>query len=79
VATSVTELYYKSTMTKGQSLILFFTLNMTPGLNFNWVEVYGLRENTLTNSSTGSFRFTTNYNTKNLRYLLSFVSHAYIK
>jgi hypothetical protein len=41
------------------------------------IEVYGLRENTLTNSSTGSFRFTTNYNTKNLRYLLKahFVSH----
>jgi hypothetical protein len=41
------------------------------------LEVYGLRENTLTNSSTGSFRFTTNYNTKNLRYLLKahFVSH----
>jgi hypothetical protein len=79
VATPVTELYYKSTMTKGQSVDSFFTLNMTPGLNFS-IGYRGLRsEGKYINqlSSTGSFRFTTNYNTKNLRYLLKahFVSH----
>ncbi|MDG2431679.1 putative porin [Flavobacterium sp.] len=79
VATPVTELYYKSTMTKGQSVDSFFTLNMTPGLNFS-IGYRGLRsEGKYINqlASTGSFRFTTNYHTKNLRYQLKahFVSH----
>lgn len=79
VATPVTELYYKSTMTKGQSVDSFFTLNMTPGLNFS-IGYRGLRSEGKYNnqlSSTGSFRFTTNYHTKNLRYQLKahFVSH----
>ena len=79
VATPVTELYYKSTMTKGQSVDSFFTLNMTPGLNFS-IGYRGLRSEGKYNnqlSSTGSFRFTSNYHTKNLRYQLKahFVSH----
>jgi hypothetical protein len=79
VATPVTELYYKSTMTKGQSVDSFFTLNMTPGLNFS-IGYRGLRsEGKYINqlASTGSFRFTANYNTKNLRYVLKahFVSN----
>jgi hypothetical protein len=79
VATPVTELYYKSTMTKGQSVDSFFTLNITPGLNFS-IGYRGLRsEGKYINqlASTGSFRFTTNYNTKYFRYELKahFVSH----
>ena len=79
VATPVTELYYKSTMTKGQSVDSFFTLNITPGLNFS-IAYRGLRsEGKYINqlASTGNFRFTTNYNTKDFRYELKahFVSH----
>lgn len=70
VATPVTELYFKSVMEKGQSLDAFFTLNITPRLNFS-IAYKGLRStgryiNQL--ASTGNFRFTTSYNTLNERY-----------
>ncbi len=70
VATPVTELYFKSVMKQGQSTDSFLTLNITPRLNFS-VAYKGLRSkgkyiNQL--SSTGNFRFTTSYNTKNQRY-----------
>lgn len=70
VATPVTELYYKSVMEQGQSADTFFTLNTSPGLNFS-IAYKGLRSagkyiNQLT--STGNFRFTMSYNTKNKRY-----------
>ncbi|UFH36851.1 putative porin [Flavobacterium acetivorans] len=70
VATPVTELYFKSVMEKGQSLDAFFTLNITPRLNFS-IAYKGLRSsgkyiNQL--ASTGNFRFTTSYNTSNERY-----------
>lgn len=70
VATPVTELYFKSVMGKGQSVDAFLTLNTSPRLNFS-IAYKGLRStgkyiNQLT--STGNFRFTTSYNTKNLRY-----------
>lgn len=70
VATPVTELYFKSVMQKGQNLDAFFTLNINPRLNFS-IAYKGLRSegeyiNQLT--STGNFRFTTSYNTKNERY-----------
>jgi hypothetical protein len=70
VATPVTELYFKSVMQKGQSVDAFFTLNINPRLNFS-IAYKGLRSegmyiNQLT--STGNFRFTTSYNTKNKRY-----------
>lgn len=70
VATPVTELYFKSVMQKGQSVDAFFTLNINPRLNFS-IAYKGLRSegmyiNQLT--STGNFRFTTSYNTKNERY-----------
>ncbi len=70
VATPVTELYFKSVMQKGQSTDVFFTLNTSPRLNFS-IAYRGLRSlgkyiNQL--SSTGNFRFTTSYNTKNGRY-----------
>lgn len=73
VATPVTELYFKSVMQKGQSLDAFFTLNISPRLNFS-VAYKGLRsEGKYINqlSSTGNFRFTTSYNTLNNRYFVN--------
>jgi hypothetical protein len=70
VATPVTELYYKSVMKQGQNVDAFLTINTSPRLNFS-IAYKGLRSegkyiNQLT--STGNFRFTTSYNTKNKRY-----------
>ncbi|MFV8466848.1 putative porin [Flavobacterium sp. LB1P62] len=70
VATPVTELYFKSTIQKGQSTDAFIALNITENLNFS-LAYRGLRSqgeyiNQL--SSTGNFRFTVSYNTKNKRY-----------
>jgi hypothetical protein len=70
VATPVTELYYKSTMQKGQSTDAFITLNTSKNLNFS-IAYRGLRsEGKYINqlASTGNFRFTVSYNTKNKRY-----------
>lgn len=71
VATPVTEFYFKSVMKRGQSADSFFTLNISPGLNFS-IAYRGLRsEGNYINqlSSTGNFRFTTSYTTKNERYV----------
>lgn len=70
VATPVTELYFKTVMEQGQSVDSFITLNTSPRFNFS-IAYRGLRSagkyiNQL--SSTGNFRFTTSYNTKNERY-----------
>ena len=70
VATPVTELYFKTTINKGQSVDAFITLNTSENLNLS-IAYKGLRSegeyfNQL--SSTGNFRFTTSYNTKNKRY-----------
>ena len=70
VATPVTELYFKSTMQKGQSTDAFLTLNTSENLNFS-IAYRGLRsEGQYINqlASTGNFRFTVSYNTKNKRY-----------
>jgi hypothetical protein len=70
VATPVTELYFKTVMKQGQNVDAFFALNMTPRLNFS-IAYKGLRsEGRYINqmASTGNFRFTTSYNTKNKRY-----------
>ena len=70
VATPVTELYFKSVMKQGQSADSFLSLNITPRLNFS-IAYKGLRsEGRYINqlSSSGNFRFTTSYNTKNQRY-----------
>ena len=70
VATPVTELYFKTTVKKGQSVDAFITLNTSENLNFS-IAYKGLRsEGEYLNqlSSTGNFRFTTNYYTKNKRY-----------
>lgn len=70
VATPVTELYFKTVMKQGQNVDAFFALNLTPRLNFS-IAYKGLRsEGRYVNqmASTGNFRFTTSYNTKNTRY-----------
>ena len=70
VATPITELYFKTTIRKGQSVDAFITLNTSENLNFS-IAYKGLRsEGEYINqlSSTGNFRFTTSYNTKNKRY-----------
>ena len=70
VATPVTELYFKSVMEKGQNVDAFFTMNTSPRFNFSFA-YKGLRsEGKYINqmASTGNFRFTTSYNTKNKRY-----------
>ncbi len=79
VATPVTELYFKTVMKQGQNVDAFFTLNLTPRLNFS-IAYKGLHsEGRYVNqmASTGSFRFTTSYNTKNKRYFANahFVSY----
>jgi len=70
VATPVTEMYFKTVMKHGQNVDVFLTLNTSPRFNFS-IAYKGLRSegkyiNQLT--STGNFRFTSSYNTKNKRY-----------
>lgn len=70
VPTPLTELFYKTAFEQGQLADSFFTVNTSPRFNFS-VAYKGLRslgpyQNSLT--STGNFRFTTNYTTKNSRY-----------
>jgi len=74
VATPVTELYFKTVMQKGQNVDAFLTVNTSPRFNFS-LAYKGLRsEGKYSNqlSSTGNFRFTTSYNTKNKRYFANF-------
>lgn len=70
VATPLTELYFKTVMEQGQSVDAFIALNTSEQLNFS-LAYKGIRSlgkyiNQLTSS--GNFRFTTNYHTKNNRY-----------
>jgi len=70
VPTPFTELMFKTAFEQGQLLDAFFTVNTTPQFNFS-IAYKGLRslgkyQHILT--STGNFRFTTNYKTKNGRY-----------
>ena len=70
VPTPFTELYWKTAFEQGQTLDAFFTVNTSKRFNFS-VAYKGLRslgnyQNSLT--STGNFRFTTNYTTPNGRY-----------
>ncbi|MSP84878.1 MAG: hypothetical protein EXR18_03515 [Flavobacteriaceae bacterium] len=74
VATPFTELYFKTVMEQGQNVDAFVTLNTSERFNFS-MAYKGLRSlgkyiNQL--SSTGNFRFTTSYNTKNKRYYSNF-------
>jgi len=70
VPTPVTDLYFRSAFEQGQQLDAFFTINTSPRLNFS-IAYKGLRslgkyQNALT--STGNFRSTLNYRTKNNKY-----------
>lgn len=74
VATPFTELYFKTVLEQGQSLDAFVTLNISENVNFS-IAYKGLRSlgkyvNAL--ASTGNFRFTTSYFSKNKRYLANF-------
>ena len=70
VATPWTRLTYKTAFEQGQLLDAFFTVNLSKEFNFA-IAYKGLRslgnyQNALT--STGNFRFITNYKTKNEKY-----------
>ncbi|SDZ88664.1 putative porin [Bizionia paragorgiae] len=70
VPTPLTELFYKTAFKQGQLLDAFFTVNTSKQFNAS-IAYKGLRslgnyQNTLT--STGNFRFTSSYQTKNKRY-----------
>lgn len=70
VPTPLTELFFKTAFEQGQLADSFFTVNTSPQFNFS-LGYKGLRslgkyQHILT--STGNFRFTTNYRTKNSRY-----------
>ncbi len=70
VPTPLTELYYKSAFQQGQTLDAFFTMNTSRQFNFS-IAYKGLRslgkyQHILT--STGNFRFTFNYHSKNNKY-----------
>ncbi len=72
VPTPFTEMFFKTAFQQGQVLDAFFTVNTSKQLNFS-IAYKGLRslgnyQNILT--STGNFRFTTNYHTKNKKYNL---------
>ena len=72
VPTPLTELFFKTAFEQGQLVDSFFTVNTSPQLNFS-IAYKGLRslgkyQHLLT--STGNFRFTSNYRTKNNRYVL---------
>lgn len=70
VPTPLTELLYKSAFEQGQLADSYFTVNTSPQFNFS-IGYKGLRslgkyQHILT--STGNFKFTANYKTKNNRY-----------
>ncbi|MGB5981268.1 MAG: putative porin [Nonlabens sp.] len=72
VPTPLTDLYFKTVVNQGQQLDALFTTNLSPQFNFS-IGYKGLRSagdyvNTLT--STGNFKFTSNYFTKDRRYRL---------
>ena len=74
VATPFSELYFKTVMEQGQSLETLITLNTSKRLNIS-VAYKGLRSlgkyvNQLTSS--GNFKFTLSYNTKNEKYFANF-------
>ena len=64
------ELYFKTTFEQGQQIDAFFTVNTSPRLNlsiaYKGVRSLGKYQHALT--STGNFRATASYRTKNERY-----------
>lgn len=74
VATPLTELYFKTVMVQGQNVDALITMNTSEQFNFS-IAFKGLRSlgkyiNQL--SSTGNFRFTSSYFTKNKKYAANF-------
>jgi hypothetical protein len=72
VPTPLTELYFKTTFEQGQNVDAFFTTNFSRQFNMS-IAYKGLRslgyyQNAL--ASTGNFRLTSSYKSKNNRYLL---------
>lgn len=73
VATPLTELFFNTTINKGQNVDSFITLNTSKNLNFS-IGYRGLRsEGDYINQlvSAGNFRFTTSYSTTDKRYILN--------
>ena len=71
VATPLTELFFNTTINKGQNVDSFITLNTSKNLNFS-IAYRGLRsEGDYINQlvSAGNFRFTTSYFTTDKRYV----------
>ncbi|NHN25370.1 putative porin [Flavobacterium jejuense] len=73
VPTPLSDLYFKTVMEQGQSVDAFLTVNTKPNLNFS-IAYKGLRSigkyiNNI--ASSGNFRFTTSYFTKDKRYILN--------
>ncbi|WP_299443345.1 putative porin [uncultured Aquimarina sp.] len=70
VPTPLTEIYFKTTFEQGQQLDAFLTVNTSPRLNLSIAykgnRSLGKYQHVLT--STGNFRATANYSTKNDRY-----------
>jgi len=68
--TPLTELYFKTAFEQGQQMDAFFTTNTSEQFNFSLsykgVRSLGKYQNIL--ASTGNFRFTSNYHTKDQRY-----------
>lgn len=73
VATPVTELYFKSTIQRGQSADSYFAINTSPRLNFSIAYKALQSEGRYINqeAKSSNFRFTTSYNTKNGRYVVN--------
>lgn len=72
VPTPTTELFFKTAMEQGQLLDAFITMNTSKRMNFS-IAYKGMRslgkyQNIL--SSSGNFKFTANYRTKNDRYAI---------
>jgi hypothetical protein len=72
VPTPLSDLYFKTVVNQGQQLEALFTSNLSPQFNFS-ISYKGVRSagdyvNTLTSS--GNFKITTNYTSKNKRYHL---------
>lgn len=73
VATPLTELFFNTTINKGQNVDSFITLNTSKNLNFS-IAYRGLRsEGDYINQlvSAGNFRFTTSYATTSRRYAIN--------
>ena len=72
VPTPLTDLYFKTVVNQGQQLEALFTTNLSPQFNFS-ISYKGVRSagnyvNTLTSS--GNFKFTSNYTSKDKAYRL---------